>query len=218
MKDKKQLAIFDFDGTLINIQSADYFCLIVALFELKIKSLLKIIFYKSIFFRIYSKFIKSNQNVKYKILQLIKGVSHDKLIKFSKFYSYFLKSRRILKVQEILDEHIKKGDEVVIISAGYGIYLREFFKDKNVFIIASEFDFSDSIFNGSLENKDCLGENKIVYLKEKFNLNSYSKVYAYTDHMSDIPLLLIADYRFIISKKVSLKWGEKLNAQIINYI
>ena len=218
MIEKRKLAIFDFDGTLIKIQSADYFCLIVALFELKIQALFKIIFYKSIFFRIYSKFTKSNQIVKYKILHLIKGVSHSKLIELSKFYSNFLKSKRILKVQDILDNHINKGDEVVIISAGYAIYLREYFKNKNVSIIASEFDFCNYIFQGKLKNKDCLGKDKIVYLKENFNLQSYSKIYAYTDHMSDLPLLSLADFRFIISNKDNLKWGEKLNAKIINYI
>lgn len=218
MIDKKKLAIFDFDGTLIKIQSADYFCLIVALFDLKIKAIFKIIFYKSIFFRIYSKFIKSNQIVKYKILHLIKGVSYSKLIKFSKFYSYFLKSQKILKVQDILEKHLIRGDEVVIISAGYAIYLREYFKNKNVSIIASEFDFCKSIFQGKLKNRDCIGKDKLVFLKEKFNLKSYLTIYAYTDHISDIPLLSIADYRFIISKKDNLKWGEKLNAKIIKYI
>ncbi|MDX1956231.1 MAG: haloacid dehalogenase-like hydrolase, partial [Chitinophagaceae bacterium] len=47
---------------------------------------------------------------------------------------------------------------------------------------------------GKLEGKNCNGEQKVVRIKEQFNLDEYKEIFAYGDSKGDRPMLQLATH------------------------
>lgn len=218
-----QLVIFDFCETLVSFQSADRFVDFIVEKEKYNKykwvdSLGKFLTITR-FLAVVNKFFPElNPSKRLKLLQ-IKGISNDKVEKYAaEFYEQNIMPNLIAPIYELLQQHIKNNDYVLVISGGYGPYIKLFSEKhsiKNYF--ATEMAFNANKLTGSFSGKDCLYGQKVIllenYLKE--NYIDYTKSIVYSDSSTDLPLLKWADEGVVISKNKSQSWAKANGLQEI---
>lgn len=222
---KEKIAFFDFCETLVNFQTADAYVHFTRqkyhIMSMRIRyAIYKILHRIKVIQVLTNKRPKSSINKRF-ILWQLKGLKREMLqnsaIAFCKEQIY------PNLIAGMMDEMIrcqKEGYRIVLISGGYGIYLREFAKKYNIAekdVIASEIEFRDDICTGKIVGEDCLWEEKTKRLEGAFNKENIYSI-AYSDSRSDLYLLKWVDQGYVVSRNMSQKWckGNKLNEIIWN--
>ena len=188
------LALFDFDGTLIEKDSLGEFIkyavgekrYIVGMIKFspffiayKLK-LMKNYVAKEILFR---EFFRDYDEQKFKTIANEFSLNElDKYIK-KDIYAKFLK-------------HIEDGDRVVIVSASMRCWLEAWSKKHNVELLSTQLEFIDGKFSGRFLTKNCHGIEKVNRIKEHLSLDDYENIYAYGDSSGDDEMLALANYAF----------------------
>lgn len=215
MQKKNKIALFDFCETIANFQTGDAFIYYVLerykskrakrwsyIYSFLLKS--RIIIFLSFLFP------KASIN-KRLVLRHIKGYSavfletcaHD-------YYYHVVKPNFIPETISILQHYIVNRTRVVIVSAGYEIYLKYFMKDYNLplrDLIAVNIEFNDGICKGRFDGGDRLFD-KTEKLDLLLNKESFDSV-AYSDSPSDIPLLEWANEGIVVRRKDKKQWSKK---------
>ncbi len=185
------LALFDFDGTITNRESIGEF--------------IKFILGREFFFRmmpilpslfLYLIGLYGNKQIKEKALTLaISGMEISKLEKKAQEFSSYVLPRFIReKAVERLRWHKDKGDDVVIVSAGLGIYIRPWAQANGIDkVIAMDLEVDRERCTGRLIGENCYGKEKVERIKREIKLDKYDKIYAYGDSRGDREMLAIAD-------------------------
>lgn len=216
MKKSNRIVLFDFCETLCDFQTADSFVDFVRqdINNISPNLLEKLnLFVRKI--RVLS-YIDSHTRYKYSLnkrmkLYQLKGLSHELLDKLSlKYYEKRIRPHIIEKILDRMRNHQEMGDDVWIVSGGYGIYLRHFATEFGINnIISSNIAFDkNGVCKGRLDGIDCMGFNKITMLNNKLKkLDDYILIASYSDSVSDIPILSVAKYAYVVSKEHQ-KWVE----------
>ncbi|WP_196891534.1 HAD family hydrolase [Aureivirga marina] len=194
---KKTLAIFDFDGTLTTKDT---------MFEF--------IKFTHGSTKMYVGFLLRSFYVK---LYFLKIISNEKLKEIMMAYFFEGKTKEWLDTQselffkekglemmrkEAVDKliwHQKENHEIYIVSASISIWVKPFAEYYGVKLIATEFEFENSVFKGKLKTRNCYGEEKVHRLSEEVDLNSFKDIYAYGDSSGDKGILRIANHKFFKS-------------------
>ncbi len=216
----KKLVIFDFCGTLISFQTADryvMFC-VERLIDNKIvrrRHLMIRIMDKLRIFKIYNHIRSGNNWRKRMILWQMKGVKYDVCDMLAKkYFEEELLPNVVPPIIEKLKGHLANGDSVCILSGGYDIYIKyfaQYFGVKET--MSSKIAFQDGVCLGKMSGKDCMGENKLDYIRP---LIMNVKTICYTDSQSDLPLLETVNEPIVVSKECPQKWAtERKYKQII---
>ena len=217
VNNKKHIVLFDFCETLVNFQTADAFIDYcrnqLNLSNMYYKELLRKILIKS---RILY-FLERITNKKYNIIKTsklwqLKGLKESSLNELSqRYYNEVIKPNLIEKTCSILKKHIDKGDVVWIVSGGYGIYLKYFAEEYGIDnVISSNIEIFKGYATGKLNGIDCMCENKIKLLNNELKNNKdYSIIASYSDSITDIPILSVAENAYVISKYEHKTWIEK---------
>jgi HAD superfamily hydrolase (TIGR01490 family) len=225
MQDKK-LALFDFCETIVSIQSADKFIDFVRESR-KNKSIflleyIRVCLVKVLFFRILNKFFPNNiLHKKLKLYQL-RGIQECDLEKLAKdYYKKILVQRLIPEIISEVKQKQKEGYRVVIVSGGYTIYIKYFSKDHGIDlrdVISTDISFDRrNNCKGKIKGLNCIKKNKILKLKQRIsNIESFSlkDSYAYSDSITDLPLLEFVGNGIVVSKKKQ-NWVKKYNLKEI---
>ena len=123
----------------------------------------------------------------------------------------------IFSIVDLLREKQEEGFKIYIVSGGYGIYLKYFSKEFCVnTVISSDFKFLKGICLGVMSGVDCMGINKVKLLDRIFNKDNLFSI-AYSDSLSDLPLLQWADKAYVIKKlgNENEKWINEHNLNLI---
>ncbi|MBZ7948771.1 HAD-IB family hydrolase [Campylobacter molothri] len=115
--------------------------------------------------------------------------------------------------------HQDQGHTIVIISGGFEIYIREFAKIYNIDnIVAIDLEIDNNHFTGNIDGVHTMQERKLYKLANIFNIKEYDlkKSYAYSDCVSDIPLLSFVGNPFVIECNKDIRWAKLLNFNIMN--
>ncbi len=190
---KKQVVVFDFDGTLTSDDTfisfsryalGDGRCAIGAL-----RALPWLIGWKM--------GVVSNSKAKEKLYSLLyKGLSKVELMETSRKFMPRYKQESL----DLLKRHLEKGDTVYIISASLDIWLNEIAKKLGVKLICTETTADNSgHLDGTFSTSNCHGEEKVKRLKEEENGNYYLTVYGNEPDGGDAGLYNVAD-KFIVIK------------------
>lgn len=219
--------IFDFCETLVDVQSADLF--IDYLLEngylkkrgtrLKIgKMILNLMKRLKIMSVVYKVYPKSNFWEKNLRINSLKGLDVNDLDEVLDKFCDVLRSHIIKETWDALLEAVEKNRNVIIISAGYGIYLREFFKVyPNISIIASELEVSNSSFTGRLSGLDCFGLEKVNRLSQIFSIDDLRPIRVFSDSVTDLPILELADEAIVVSSGKIHNWAREKGFNSIVY-
>lgn len=208
MNNKKiDFAFFDFCETIVDLQSADDFVLFVLL---KRKMYLRYIFCLylkySLLNKVLNKLIPNFGTPKKRILKLLKGISESELEFFSRSYcDTILKNCMINSIIQKMRQYKDDGAKIIVVSGGYHIYIKYFLPDLIDLVIATNLDFDNGVFKGSIKGADCLGIEKVTRIKQhkclykidKFNTSVYS------DSLTDLPIFELSNNSFFVTKNLN---------------
>lgn len=190
----KQIAFFDFDGT---VTSRD--------------TLLEFIKHQKGNFRFYLGFllnspfliaykigIISNQSAKERILSFF--FKRIPLEKFQLECDHFSKDILPSLIRPKALTEIQKlkalGFEIVIVSASAENWISNWCFDFQVQLVATRLEKSNGILTGKIDGTNCYGNEKVRRVHELYNLNDYAIIYAYGDTKGDKPILGLATHSF----------------------
>ena len=211
----KKVVFFDFCETLVNFQTADGFVDFVreASGKKRMRNLeiLQKLLIKMRFFAVcYKIFPKKAIEKRFKLFQ-IRGFSKDGLDEYAKlFYNQKIKSNFIQDIFQKFRNHLDDSDKIVIISGGYSIYLKHFVNEFNLpYLFASEIEFDkNNLCTGLIKGMDCLYENKVIFI-EGHGFERAINTIAYSDSITDLPLLKWVNNGIVVSRKVPQKWATQ---------
>ena len=188
----KNLALFDFDGTITTKDSlSDFF---------------KFIEPNPIFYFYYKYLFNIKDNIGYKLgfidldklkKSRIEAFFHKKkyadLVAFGVIYANLILPELIkTSALEAIDNHLINNDDVYIVSASIDIILKDWCLKKNINLITNNIDIGSNNYLG----RDCNYEEKLIRIKQCINLKKYNLIYAYGDTQGDKYMLEIANHKF----------------------
>jgi HAD superfamily hydrolase (TIGR01490 family) len=210
-----KVALFDFCETLVSFQTADayvHYCrhkldskwmnFMATIHNVLIKTqVIRMLNYL---------FPRLSINKRLILLQL-RGLPYTLLDKLAfEYYIKCLKPSLILPLLNELKNKKLQGYEIWIVSGGYDIYLKYIVREFDLNgLIATRIGFSNSnICSGCFDGRDCLRENKTNLLNERIPLNriDLENSYAYSDSITDLPMLQWVGNGIVVSKYTSQKW------------
>lgn len=210
-----QLAIFDFCETLVNFQSADRFVDYIIEKEhyhrYRWVSAIEKLLRKTRVLAVAGKFYPElNPSKRLKLLQ-IKGLSNEKIARYAQdFYAEKVMPNLIDPIYKLLQQHLNNNDYVMVISGGYGPYIKVFSEAHQIkAYFATEMAHDTQKITGMFSGKDCLYGQKVVLLEQylKEHPVQYERSIVYSDSASDLPLLKWADEGVVISRGKSQSWA-----------
>ncbi len=192
---KKEIALFDFDGTITNKDSTQEFY--------------KFVYKKSFWFEYYIKnlsfLILIKLNIKnynqLKIRRLKRIIDYLGPDEFKKKAAEFqrivlpgiLKKDALDKIYEFKENEI----EVVIVSASMNVLLDEFCNKLNLQLITNELEINNKVYSGSfILEKDCNFEEKVSRIRIAYPDIENMYVYAFGDTEGDRAMLKLANESF----------------------
>lgn len=196
----KTLVLFDFDGTLTSKDSFICFLLYsegILRFCLGMACVLPSLI-------LYFLKVITNETAKQEVFRwFYRGRNYDEFKKKSDEFS-------LKKIPEILREseekklmrHIKEEHEIVLVSASLEDYLSQWCESKGIGCIGTRTEVVDGRLTGKFLTKNCYGLEKVKRIKEKYNLEEYSFIYAYGDSRGDQEMLNLAHEKYYKGKKI----------------
>lgn len=215
---KSRLAIFDFDNTLIDFQSADRFVDFVYKRNKTLRGRFITILHPVLR---KLKLLTGSRNKKW-ILKKLFGVHIDILETLSKeYYDLEIKSNFNNQVVEKLIEHKKKDNFIILISGSYDIYLKHFCDELKIdCLISTKILIDKKICQGKIDGIDCMGLNKLIMLNDFLEKNNFdmSNSSFYTDHHSDIYIYPLIKNFILIDYGQNNDWAKNINHKKIKIL
>jgi phosphatidylglycerophosphatase C len=187
---KKEIAFFDFDGTITTKDT-----------------LLEFIKFTKGSFRFYLGFLLhfhyiaafklkliTNQRAKEKILSFFfKNTSVEKFtedcVRFSnEVLPRLIRPKAMTEIRQLQE----KNTIVVIVSASPEDWIKLWSEKNKLEIIASRLEIINGKVTGKLIGKNCHGEEKVCRITDQYDLSRYHVVAAYGDSGGDKPMLRLA--------------------------
>ncbi len=95
-----------------------------------------------------------------------------------------------------IESHRAAQTPVVVVSASAENWVAVWCKQNNIECIASRLELIDNRITGKLRGENCNGMEKVSRIKELFNLADFGNVYCYGDTGGDKEMLAIATHPF----------------------
>ena len=186
-----KIAFFDFDGTITEADSTARFIRYLvgdSKFYIGIFLLLPFMF-------LYILNIISNNSIKQILITyFFKGKNINEFKKHAEYFSLNMLEPLIRKkaLKEI-EWHKENGHDVVIVSASIDLWLRPWCIKNDIALISSMLEVNDNVITGKTRKKNCYGLEKVIRIKELYNLSEYSYIYSYGNSRGDYEMLRIAN-------------------------
>lgn len=213
MNSLNKVAFFDFCETLVSFQTAMAYVGFVHNHTSSIKCGLKWFIFRVIrklrLFPTLESISKGRILEKRCALWTLRGLEYNFLDNVAeKFYHKMLKPNIIPELYTELKNRQLDEFDIFIVSGGYDIYIKYFAMDNNIdvnHIISSRLNFEQGAFTGEMVGLDCMAENKVTLIEGLFKKNEIYSV-AYSDSISDLPLLLWVNEGYVVSR--GRKWVQ----------
>jgi phosphatidylglycerophosphatase C len=188
---KREIAFFDFDGTItakdsllefIKFSCGDFRFYLGFLFNLPY-----LIGYKLRFM--------SNQSAKEKILRFFfDGTSVEVFKEYcARFTKDVLPNLIRSKALEEIQRLKQKNTIVVVVSASPEDWIIDWANQLHLELIASKLEAFNGKLTGKILGKNCHGNEKVTRINELYDLSNYYIVAAYGDSKGDKPMLNLAE-------------------------
>ncbi len=100
---------------------------------------------------------------------------------------------------EQIRQHQDQGDRVVLVSASPEMVLGPWCTAMGMDLLATRLTVSEGRLTGSIQGRNCWGEEKVDRIQKNYRITDFDAVYAYGDSRGDREMLALADhphYRF----------------------
>ncbi len=104
--------------------------------------------------------------------------------------------------------HRERGDRVVIVSGGLGLYLRPWAAGQGLEVLCSELEVRDGRCTGRFAGSQCVAAEKAGRVCHHIDLAAYAQVHAYGDTPEDAELLALADHRIYRGRSLGAPAGR----------
>lgn len=185
------LALFDFDGTIT--KSDSFFRFIrFAVGDKKVAIGFVVLFPILVFYKL--KLIPNHKAKQMVLSYFFKGWDTQRFVAIANDYS-LNHIDEIVRHQalERINWHKKSGHKVVVVSASMECWLEAWCKKMELDLIATRLDRSSDLITGEFATPNCFGAEKVNRIRSKYDLSSYTKIYAYGDSSGDKEMLKLAD-------------------------
>ena len=191
---KKELALFDFDGT---ITTKDTLIDFIQFAKGKRSFFLGITILSPMLIAYKLKLIKNYKAKEYMLSYFFKDISKEEFNKIAKEYS-------LNHIQNILREdaikrikwHKDRAHKIVIVSASIECWIKPWCDKNSIAVLSTKLDFKNNKFTGKFATKNCYGKEKVNRVKSIYKLEEFEYIYAYGDSKGDKEMLFIANKSF----------------------
>lgn len=211
-KTHKNLALFDFDGTLCNKDSFTGFIFYALSKRHIVKQGFKILpWIQAYYLNIYPA-----HAMRSKLFEaMFSDASVPELQNLAEEYALRLLSQLNHNLYQQLLKHQRHGDSVVLVSASLDLYLEPICQLLNIDLICTETEIEAQRFTGRFASPDCSSAQKRIRILEKYKLPAYNKIYAYGNSKEDLDMLSLADYPYMTGQDQSLPHISDLDHELI---
>lgn len=196
---KKTLALFDFDKTITDIDTFIPF-MIFSFGCLKTFSVIL-----SLAAETFLAATGRMSRKEYKELifaKTIKGWTTEKFDSTAReFYEKKVKKWIRKAAVDEIRKHLANNADVSLVSASPEDWLRPFTDEYGINLIATRLETKDGVYTGKIIGNNCRKAEKVRRVKEIYNLDDYTDIYAYGDSAGDYEMLKIANHPFFRSFK-----------------
>lgn len=208
-----KVALFDFCETIANFQTADAYVRYVQSHSVPTNigiRLLYNILNQSRVLGIVRRLKPKGSIDKRFILKQMKGRTYEEMDRLAEdYYNNMIKPNMIEPVITELRRLQSEGYGIYVISAGYDIYLKYFVKDFKVDgLLSTKIEFKDGVCTGRFDGQDCMFDYKIDYINSMIK-GDHSQWLAFSDSITDLPMLELVGNPVVISRGKSQTWAEK---------
>ncbi|WP_296622203.1 HAD family hydrolase [Marivirga sp.] len=194
VKAKPSIAFFDFDGTITKEDSmwlflkylsgnSKFYLNIIPLIPVLVLFKLNLISSKNGKEAIFKKFFKN--------CDLILFEEHCK-----KFTQQILINQMRPEVLNKMTWHKENDHQIVVVSASPKNWINYWCEDQGIDLIATELEIQNGKLTGKIAGENCKGKQKVIRIKQKYDLGKFDTVYAYGDSTGDKEMLSMADRAF----------------------
>ncbi len=193
----KNLALFDFDGTLCDKDSFTGFIFRVFPKRYILRKGIKLSPWITAYFLGYYPAHRMRPKLFHSIF---KAVPKKQIHAVVEDYAQDLLDHLNPSLLQQLKKHQQNGDDVVLVSASVDIYLEPISNLLEVDLICTQTEYSSAHYTGFYRSLDCSCEQKKVRVLEQYDLTEYDKIYAYGNSNEDLAMLSLADYPYLTTQ------------------
>jgi HAD superfamily hydrolase (TIGR01490 family) len=196
-KKYKNLALFDFDGTLCTKDSFTGFIFYALKKRHIVKQGIKILpWIQAYYLNIYPA-----DSMRIKLFKtMFSDLPAHEIQQFALEYSKVLIEHLNPELHQQLLRHQKNKDHIVIVSASIDLYLKEIAEHLNVDLICTNTEIKNDHFTGMYSTLDCSSEQKRLRVLEKYDLDEYESVYAYGNSKEDLAMFSLANFTYMVGE------------------
>ncbi|RZG76341.1 HAD-IB family hydrolase [Acinetobacter sp. WCHAc060025] len=200
-KTYKNLALFDFDGTLCKKDSFTGFIFYALSKRHIVKQGIKILpWIQAYYLNIYPAHAMRIKLFK----SMFKNANAAEILDLTEDYCSRLIEQLDPSLYQRLIDHQNQGDDVVLVSASVDIYLEVMCQILKIDLICTETEIINGIFTGDYSTPDCSSEQKRIRILEKYELDQYENIYAYGNSIEDNEMLSLADFKYMVGEDQNL--------------
>jgi len=219
MQSNNKVALFDFCETIANFQTADAYVRYVQSHSKPSNKGIRLLYNilnQSRILGIVRRLKPKGSVDKRFILKQMKGRTQVEMEALAKdYYEERIKPNFISPVLDELKRLQSEGYRCYVISAGYDIYLQYFCEEFGMNgLLSTKIEFKDGRCTGNFAGQDCMFDYKIDYIKSVLEGDTKQWM-AFSDSVTDLPMLELVGNPVVISKGYSQKWAEKRNIKQI---
>lgn len=191
---RRNLAFFDFDGTLT---TRDTFIAFI-LFNKGLVRFVTGMLLLSPFLLLFLLRLIRNDAAKQKVMRyFFAGQSVDA---FNRQCELFAKQVIPLHLREVamkaVQKHLEKGDRVIVVSASAENWVRPWCINNGMECIATRLEVKDGLVTGNISGENCHGPEKVKRILEEIDLSTFGEISAYGDSNGDRELLQLAHHKY----------------------
>ena len=185
----RDLALFDFDGTVTN---RDSFLLFLRYMTGPSFFLRCLVLAPRIYFFLQGRY--GNHCLKEDFLrQFLAGRSSSRIAQAAScFAREILPSILRQQAMEAIRLHLQLGDRVIVVTATPEMILQPWCQGLGLELIGTRLEIEDGMVTGHITGRNCRGDEKVRRLKKRLSLAKYGTIYAYGDTDGDRPMLELA--------------------------
>jgi len=190
MKKKRNLALFDFDGT---ISVKDSLIEFIKYAVGKPRYYLGLFYLSPMLFAYKLKIIKNHRAKEIFLSYFFKDWNSNHFMDIASRYS--LDKLDDIVRDKALDRikwHKYQGDKIVIVSASIECWLIDWCKREELSLISTKLEYKDNKLTGKFSTPNCYGKEKVRRIHDIYHLGDYDIIYAYGDSVGDKELLELA--------------------------
>ena len=197
----KNLALFDFDGTLCKKDSFTGFIFYALSKRHIVKQGLKLLPWIQAY---YLNFYPAHAMRPKLFYGMFKDTDYTEIQKIAEEYAQHLIQELDPKFIQQLQLHQALGHDVVLVSASIDLYLKPLCQLLGIDLICTETEVRESRLTGHYQSADCSRMEKKKRISQQYPIAEYAYIYAYVNSEEDLEMFSLAQYTYMVGRDQKL--------------